>query len=150
MSLLAADITLVGFNVVNSYIDAYKIRRLNKVIRHGINLGSYLILFSVLAYKFIFLQVWDPQASLLPNLIHLLAHTVPFLISALANRQITFDIPLNLRRGLKWDYVSLDRPPKAWWDSLEVRVFGYNGRLSTAIYAVLWIICTLIHYSINS
>lgn len=61
-------------------------------------------------------------------------------LSAFFNRQITFDIPLNLRRGLKWYYVSLDKPPKAWLDRQEIKIFGYNGAAITFMYFVLWIL----------
>lgn len=132
------DLIFIGFNLTNSYIDAYKIKVLHKWIRHGINLGAYLTVWAVVAYFF----YWPQQEHWVISLLHCFVS----LVSALACRQITFDIPLNLRRGLKWDYVSLDRPPKAWWDRLEIRVFGYNGRLPVLIYSIIWVNARLILY----
>jgi len=120
-------IILIGFNLVNVFIDAYKIKKLNKTIRHGINLAAYLATAGIAAWYF-HMNLW---------------HVSIYLLSAFFNRQITFDIPLNWRRGLKWDYVSLDKPPKALMDKIEVRVFGYNGRLPALIYGICWI-CTLV------
>lgn len=117
-------ILLIGFNLANVFIDAYKIKKLNKTIRHGINLGAYLAIAGLIVWLF----------DLTPS------RSVVFLLSAFFNRQITFDIPLNLRRGLKWDYVSLDKPPKAIMDRIEVRLFGYNGRLPVLIYSICWIL----------
>lgn len=112
----------MGFNLVNSQIDAYRILK-NKTIAHGVNLGAYLILVLILT---LFFKNWL------------------LFIPAFFNRQITFDIPLNLRRKLKWDYVSLDRPPKALMDRIEVRIFGYNGKLSTIIYLILWVVFSIV------
>jgi len=125
VSLLFDDIILNGFNVANAFIDAYKIKPLNKTIRHGINLGAYLVLVGVII-------VWRHFSWL---------DGAFYLLGSLASRQLFFDIPLNWRRGLKWDYVSLDRPPKAWWDQIEVRVFGYNGRLPALCYFIIWVLC---------
>ncbi len=137
--VLLPDLILIGFNITNAYIDAYKITSLRKSIRHGINLGAYLTVWTVVAYFF----YWPQEHWLLSLLVCFVS-----LISALACRQITFDIPLNWRRGLDWDYVSLDRPPKAWWDQLEVRLFGYNGRLPVLIYSIIWVNARLILHCI--
>lgn len=119
-----AHLILVGFNVTNAYIDAYKIKTLNKEIKHGINFGAYIICVVTCAFLF--------EMSFLQWLI--------YLFSAFFNRQITFDIPLNLRRGKAWDYMSTANPPKAWWDSVEQEIVGYNGRGLTIIYLISWII----------
>jgi hypothetical protein len=66
----------------------------------------------------------------------------------MAARKIFFDIPLNLRRGLKWDYVSLDKPPKALNDRIEVKLWGYNGRIGVAVYSVVLIITTILLFVI--
>lgn len=63
---------------------------------------------------------------------------IAFAFSALFQRQLTFDIPLNLRRGLAWNYVSLDKPPNALMDKIEVRVFGYNGTAPVVVYGLCW------------
>lgn len=125
-------ILLIGFNVANALIDAYKIKVLHKEIRHAINLGAYLALAGVIIWLF----QMNPSRSIV------------FLFSAFFGRQITFDIPLNLRRGLKWDYVSLARPPKSWWDRVEIRIFGYNGRLPVLVYGTGWLITLIIYYSL--
>lgn len=128
--IIIPQILLIGFNMANVFIDAYKIKKLNKTIRHGINLGAYLAMAGVIIWLF----------ELTP------ARSVVFLLSAFFSRQITFDIPLNLRRGLKWDYVSLDKPPKAIMDRIEVRLFGYNGRLPVLIYSICWIVTLFIYF----
>lgn len=116
-------IILSGFNLVNVFIDAYKIKKLNKEIRHGINFGAYFLIW--LALVFIFKMNWIQIAV--------------FAFSAFNNRQITFDILLNLRRGLPWDYMSTANPPKAKWDQFERRLVGTNGKAITLIYAGLWL-----------
>jgi hypothetical protein len=122
------DLILIAFNILNCFIDAYKIKNLGKNIKHGINFGSYLVVTG--------LCIWLFHMSFLIALI--------FSLSAFFNRQITFDIPLNLRRGLDWDYVSLDNPPKAITDRIEVWLFGYNGRTPTIIYGILWLLTLII------
>lgn len=114
-------IILIGFNLVNVFIDAYKITKLKKEIRHGINFAAYFLLFIVLVWK----MDW--------------IHVLVLAFSAFNNRQITFDIPLNLRRGLAWDYMSTANPPKAMWDRFERRLVGTNGKAITIIYAGLWL-----------
>lgn len=128
---ILANLILIGFNVTNVFIDAYKIKVLNKTIRHFINFAAYA--------TFAGLCIWLFQFKLWP--------AVVFGLSAFFNRQITFDIPLSLRRGLKWDYVSLDRPPKAAMDRLEVAIFGYNGRTPVYIYSALWIVSLVTFFS---
>lgn len=118
---------LAGFNYGNSRIDAYRIMR-NKHIAHGINFGAYAMLVALLCLLGR-LEVWD---------------IVIFCISAFCNRQFTFDIPLNLRRGLSWDYVSTANPPKSVTDRIEIRLFGYNGRAPFVLYGVIWLLCFVI------
>lgn len=124
---------LILFNILNVYFDAYKIKRaLSKNIpisvRHGINFGAYALVTIVL------IIVYKP--GLWPSII--------FAVDAFCNRQITFDIPLNLRRGLKWDYVSTAKPPKAFLDQIEIRIFGYNGRLPIMVYSIGWIVSIIL------
>jgi len=127
IAYLLNHLCLAGFNLINSRIDAYRIMR-NKTIAHGINFGAYSLIVGLL----IFLQsmIWY--------------EAILFCVSAFCNRQITFDIPLNWRRGLKWDYVSLAKPPKAFLDRIEIRVFGYNGRAPVLVYTIIWAICLVI------
>jgi hypothetical protein len=126
---------LSGFNLINSRVDAYRILK-NKTIAHGINFVAYG-LFSVILY----LKTVKPSFTWCDfPWFDLFA----YLVMAFCNRQDTFDIPLNLRRGLKWYYVSLDRPPKAWLDRQEVRIFGYNGKLPVLIYSIIWAVCIIV------
>lgn len=120
---------LVVFNWVNSRIDAYRIVK-DKTIAHGINFGSYAIVTALL--------IWLFRYDLLSG--------ITFGVSAFTNRQFSFDIPLNKRRGKPWDYVSLDKPPKALMDRIEIALFGYNGRAPFVLYGLVWIICTLIKW----
>lgn len=110
------------WNWLNSRLDAYRILKA-KHIAHGINFGCYACLVGAQIY-YLHLAWWIAAI---------------FCLQAFFNRQITFDIPLNLRRGLKWFYVSLAKPPKAIMDRIEIAVFGYNGRAATISYGVFWV-----------
>lgn len=120
--IILATIILILENITNVFIDAYKIKVLNKTIRHGINFTVYAVVtgFCICLFE---MPLW---------------FAVDFAFSAFFCRQITFDVPLNLRRNLDWDYVSLDRPPKALMDRIEVRIFGYNGKAPTICYGIFW------------
>lgn len=124
---LAYQLALAVFNLTNVWIDAYRITR-HKQIAHGINFGAYALFCALLCW----LARWNAGVITL------------FCVSAFCNRNITFDIPLNIRRGLKWDYVSTAKPPKAILDRIEIRVFGYNGRAPVVVYAILWVVCLII------
>jgi hypothetical protein len=124
---IAYQLALAVFNLTNVQIDAYRILR-NKTIAHGINFGTYAVFCALLCW----LARWDVWQIIL------------FCVSAFCNRQFTFDIPLNIRRGLKWDYVSLAKPPKAFLDRIEIRLFGYNGRAPLFVYGSVWVICLII------
>jgi hypothetical protein len=118
---------LVGFNLINSRIDAYRIMH-NKTIAHGINFGVYALFCALLCW----LARWNAGVITL------------FCVSAFCNRQWSFDVPLNLRRGLPWWYMSTANPPKAWWDKIEQKIVGYNGKAITFIYGALWLLCLVI------
>lgn len=124
---LLAQLALVVFNLINSRIDAHRIMQ-NKKIAHGINFGVYTLFVGLLCW----LARWNIWVITL------------FCVSAFCNRNISFDIPLNLRRGLKWDYVSLAKPPKAFLDKIEIRLFGYNGRAPIFVYGAVWVACLII------
>jgi hypothetical protein len=128
IAYLLNQLCLAGCNLINSRIDAYRIMR-NKTIAHGINFGAYAT-YCALLCLFAQWNVWQ---------------IILFCISAFCNRQLSFDIPLNLRRGLKWDYVSLAKPPKAFLDRIEIRIFGYNGRAPVLVYTIIWAICIVIN-----
>lgn len=125
---------LAGFNLINSRIDAYRILR-NKTIAHGINLSAYAV-FGLVLYC-----ITVKPAMTLAGFPYL--DLVVFSISAFTNRQFSFDIPLNLRRKLDWDYVSRANPPKSILDRIEIRLFGYNGRAPFVIYGCVWPACLI-------
>jgi len=115
----------IGFNLVNSRLDAYLIMK-HKTIAHFINFAAYAIV--VIIELVIAKYGWWFVAL--------------FCIAAFFNRQVTFDIPLNLRRKLDYWYISLEKPPKAITDRIEVSIFGYNGKAITHSYILLWIVFT--------
>lgn len=116
---------LIAFNLINSRIDAYRIQGLNKTIKHGINFGFYLLL-TLLLIWFLDLNWWL------------------FFLHAFFNRQITFDIPLNWRRNLEWDYVTSADPPGAVMDRIEIAIFGRDGRTPVYIYSAGLVITAII------
>lgn len=128
---LLAHLLLVIFNLINSRIDAFRILD-NKTIAHGINFGAYAVFCGLIGWYAHNNYQWD------------IRHYVLFGASAFCNRQWSFDVPLNLRRHLAWDHVSTAKPPKAWLDRQEIRVFGYNGRAPLVMYGAIWVICLII------
>jgi hypothetical protein len=131
ITYLINQLCLAGFNFINSRLDAYRIMR-NKTIAHGINFGVYTLFSALLCW----LAHWNLGVITL------------FSVSAFCNRQLSFDIPLNLRRGLKWDYVTKDNPPKALMDRIEIAIFGYNGRAPFILYGAVWLACLIIKFFI--
>lgn len=127
ITFLFAQVIIASFNLLNAVHDALRIRQ-NKRIYHGLNFGVYTLLVGLLCWK----SHWN------------IGVITFFSISAFCNRQLSFDIPLNRFRGLKWDYVSLAKPPKAIMDRIEIRLFGYNGRAPVIMYAVIWVICLIV------
>jgi hypothetical protein len=128
---LAAHAALVLFNLINSRIDAYRILQ-NKTIAHGLNFGAYALFVGIISY------VCHVRAGWSIGVITL------FCVSAFCNRQWSFDVPLSLRRHLSWDHVSTAKPPKAFLDRIEIRLFGYNGRAPLLMYAAVWLVCLII------
>lgn len=126
---IIAQICLILFNVGNALIDSRRIM-LGLRIYHGINFGIYCLVAAAICW----LCHWNFWVITL------------FSVSAFCNRQLSFDIPLNLRRGLKWDYVSLAKPPKSITDRIEIWLFGYNGRVPVIMYASLWLACLIIQF----
>jgi uncharacterized membrane protein YhdT len=119
MNLGLAIMILIGFNVCNAFIDAYKITVLHREIRHAINLTAYLVI------VWIVLHFLDYDAT----------RSISFYFFGFFIRQITFDIPLNWRRGLSTFYVSTANPPKAVWDRIEIWIFGKDsGRKQVEFY----------------
>lgn len=124
---LLAQPALIAFNLVNSRIDAYRIMQ-NKTIAHCINFGAYALFVGLICW-FAHWNVWVITL---------------FCMSAFTNRQWSFDVPLNLRRHLSWDHVTKAKPPKAFLDRVEIRLFGYNGRAPLFMYAAIWVACLII------
>lgn len=127
ITYLLAQLILSSFNLLNAVHDANRIR-LYKRIYHGLNFGVYALLVALLCWK----AHWNAGVITL------------FCVSSFCNRQLSFDIPLNRFRGLKWDYVSLAKPPKAVLDRIEIRLFGYNGRAPVIMYVIVWVACLII------
>lgn len=125
--LLITILITITFNLVNSQLDAVRILG-NKNVSHALNLGTYLVACGIAWWIFEQNYHWD----------HILVYT----IMIFSCRQITFDIPLNWRRGLNWDYVSPANPPKAIMDRIEQWIFGKNGRLPVYIYSGIWFLST--------
>jgi hypothetical protein len=123
LELLIGQLGLILFNITNAYIDAFRILK-NKTIAHAINFGAYLA-FAGLLCLLLSLPAWP---------------AILFLLSAFFNRQLSFDIPLNLRRGLPWDYQSTANPPKAVLDRIERKLFGVGdvGKQIATIYMVCY------------
>lgn len=122
MTFVINQFSLAFCNFINSRIDAYRILR-NKTIAHGINFTIYAVIVGVII--FIFKMNW-------PN-------GVLFCFSAFFNRQLSFDLPLNVRRHLPWYYQSTANPPAAWWDRVERALFpDNNGKKIAQFYAIMW------------
>lgn len=98
------------FNVLNSQLDAYRILK-DKSVSHFLNLSAYTAVF---IFLFISHHCWTI----------LTWWEILFLIlAALSWRQLSFDIPLNLRRSKKWNHQSTALPPKAFMDRVELFIF---------------------------
>ncbi len=136
ITFLVNHIALVFFNLVNSRLDAYRILK-NKTIAHGINFAAYALFTGVLGYFSI---------RHVEGIWMIIAETAVLAVSAFCNRQFSFDIPLNRRRKLAWNYVSLDKPPKALLDQFEVRLFRYNGTAPFVMYGIIFFLTTGIKY----
>lgn len=130
MKFVIDQLVLALFNYLNSQLDAYKIMQ-NKTVAHAVNFGAYAALTAALIY---------------------LSHppfwvAFVFCASAFFNRQIFFDIPLNLTRNLPWYYQSTATPPQALMDKIERIVFpSNNGKLITGVYASFWVLTVIIYF----
>lgn len=113
---------VLAFAVINIGLAYQDSRRLanKKWIKHGINAAVYIGL--LLAVWF--LHGWDWK----------------LIAALLLTRQIFFDSPLSLFRGLKWNYITPAEKPAAIIDRLEKRIFGMNGTLMYIVYIVSLII----------
>lgn len=130
IKLLVGQLFLALFNIGNSHFDAYRILH-NKTIAHGLNFVAYLLFVVLLCF------LLSIPGKFLPLLL--------FFSAAFFNRQFSFDIPLNLRRGLDWYYQSQDNPPKSITDRLERWLFGNGPQVGKKIFkAYLIIYCIII------
>lgn len=130
LTYLINQAILVVFNLVNVRIDAYRIAK-DKVIAHGINLIAYILWCALFIWIFK-MNFWN---------------ALLYGIAAFANRQLSFDIPLNIRRHLPWFYQSTAETPQAWWDRTEIKIFHTtNGKKIVAYYAGIWLLCLLIKW----
>jgi hypothetical protein len=129
MSFLLNQLSLAFWNLINSRVDAYRILK-NKTIAHGINFGVYGVIVGVLVY----LGRYELKTVIL------------FCCSAFLNRQLSFDIPLNLRRGLPWYYQSIANPPKSLMDRVERKLFGvdYDGKKIVMWYSIFYAVTIII------
>jgi len=125
LEFLIGQFFLVLFNITNAFIDAYRILK-NKTIAHAVNFCAYIITVLIICFLLSFRLY---EISL-------------FLISAFFNRQLSFDIPLNLRRCLPWYYQSQAEPPAAVFDKIERAIFSkgqFVGKKIVKIYSICYI-----------
>lgn len=131
IEFLIGQLFLALFNITNSHIDAHRILD-NKTIAHGVNFAAYALAVAIICFLLSIPFGWP---------------IVLFALSAFFNRQFSFDIPLNLRRGLAWDYQSTANPPKAILDRIERFIFGDGanvGRFIFKVYLTCYCIITTI------
>lgn len=123
ITFLINQVILAAFNLINSQVDAYRILK-NKAIAHPVNFVAYAI--------FTFIVVHIARYDI--------GDIAVFCVTAFFNRQLSFDIPLNLRRKLPWYYQSAANPPNAWWDRVERKLFGidYDGKKIVLWYSLFF------------
>jgi len=66
------------------------------------------------------------------------------IFALLFNRLLVFNIFLSLFRGLDWDYVTPENPPKSIIDRIAKMVFGMNGKLMYGVYSIVFIVLIII------
>lgn len=121
MTFLLNQIIFILLNLLNAGNDAIKIRE-DKKIDHFLNGLAYILAIATFALIF--------EMSVVEILL--------FSITCMCNRQLTFDIPLNLLRKLKWDYVS--PAPESFIDKWEKKLFGNDGRKPNYIYFAVFVV----------
>lgn len=131
IELIIGQLLLACFNIGNVHYDAYRILK-HKNIAHGVNFIAYL-LFTIglcfgcnIPFKLYWLLDFIP-------IVH--GAGILFLLTAFFNRQFTFDIPLNLRRGLEWYYQTKATGKKASiLDRIERFIFGQGEEVGKFIF----------------
>jgi hypothetical protein len=124
MTFLINQVIFSLFSFVNACGD-YSLIKENKPVNHFKNGLIYLLLI------FIWITCFKMKTL----------DAVAFTICSLCNRQLTFDIPLNLMRDKQWNYVSSD--PSSWFDRLEVRIWGNDGIKPNIVYSLVFILITV-------
>lgn len=127
--ILASQLFLALYNIGNVNIDAYKIME-NKTIAHSVNFILYGVFVAALAY-----------------IMHMQLLSIGFFCaSGFLNRQFSFDIPLNLQRGLDWYYQTKAVGKKAsLLDKIERSIFGSADDVGKKIFKVyLFLYCLII------
>ena len=130
MTFILNQLCFAAINVFDAWIDKNRIAdNVRSKVIHWINAILYTLVVSVIAT--FANHEWNAIALTF--------------IASFFNRQLFFDIPLNLFRGLKWDYVTNAEKP-AWTDRVEIKLIGDNGKAQTIIYAQSFIITILIYF----
>lgn len=115
---------LAGWNVINVQIDAYRILK-DKTIAHSVNFIAYGAFVGVLAW----IGEYDFKSIII------------LCLAAFFNRQFSFDIPLNLRRGLDWYYQTKATGSKASiLDRAERFIFGDHDLVGVKIAIVYFVL----------
>lgn len=120
--IVIAQLIRIGANLLNARLDANQILK-HKPVAHGRNAIIAVVVWGLTAWMAGTTGWW------------LIADAA----GALCCRQLFFDIPLNLWRGLKWDYVSsaLKIPV---WDRIENKLIRPGRRLHGPVYAVIYVL----------
>lgn len=126
MTYLVNQAIFILINTLNAGKDAISVRN-GKKIDHFVNGLIYFV------FIFNFILIFKMG----------LVEAAIFAIGCFCNRQLSFDIPLNLLRKLKWYYVSPD--PESKIDKAEVFLFGHNGKLPVYLYACIFVVTILIN-----
>lgn len=135
IELFIGQMLLICFNIGNAHHDAYRIMK-NKTIAHALNFAAYLVFSVLVCILFKIHFRFDLVFGFIPIVY---GPGLLFLISAFLNRQLSFDVALNLRRGLDWYYQTKATGPKASvLDRIERLFFGQGesvGKLIFSFYA---------------
>jgi hypothetical protein len=121
------DLFLALYNLLNAWHDAERIKK-DKPVYHGINGLIYCLLVAGCWW----FSDQDPLSVL----------------RQLMLRQLSFDIPLNLMRGLKWSYDTPAEKPGAITDRVERFLFRGVSWLDEFSYSIIYIILIIHEYYI--
>jgi hypothetical protein len=110
--------------------DAAKIKD-KKTIDHFLNGIAYCL--TIVIFCMIFEMDW--------------LEVIIFALSCFCNRQLFFDIPLNLMRKIKWNYIPAK--PESFVDKIELK-FGFTPGTIEVIYLMIWVATILSNLLIES